>query len=685
MNALSLIRQIISSLEDRIARWIKEKGIEKKIDLQRPPLMKYGDIACPVFKIAKSIGANPVYLAEELAEYLRKEKFDFVEKIEVYGGYVNIFLDREKVTAKVLSEVLTKDQLYGCMEQKLDELIIVEHTSTNPNAPIHIGNLRNSLLGDAFANILSALGYRVRRHFYVNDMGRQVIMTAIGYFLLKERNVKSALKHDLWTGIIYAIMNNFISAEEFKEKIWKIRPDLKELSQTKYQISDDEEKVFNEVLEREHKRVEDILGEDVESLKRTLKDIVEVSRDLKKRFPEIFNILLEEASKIESLSKYLEEQIRAYERGENPIKMVVRDMCSNVIKEVKKTLSRYGIYFDSFDWESDLAWSGFVEEILKKLEESGFVISKKSNGGEVKILDIEGYLRSRNLKSKLGIKEEFEVPPLVLTRSDGTTLYTTRDIAYTVWKFDKMGAKKVYNVIATEQNLPQLQLNVALRILGYDEWADNLIHFKYELVHLTGMKMSGRRARYITADEVLDTTINEVLKILEKSNYSEEEKRKIAQKVAIGAIKFALLNVSPLKVVTFDIKKALDLKENTGPFVQYNYARICSILRKAGTYRLDPSAVQAKWITGDLEWDLIRRIDEFPEVLKKVVQNLKPELLTNYLNELAVAFSKFYEKVPVLRAENDDQKVARLALVKAVGIVLRNGLKLLGIEAPEKM
>ncbi len=197
--------------------------------------------------------------------------------------------------------------------------------------------------------------------------------------------------------------------------------------------------------------------------------------------------------------------------------------------------------------------------------------------------------------------------------------------------------------------------------------------------------MSGRRAQYVTADEVLEEAIRRVKDILKDSPYSEEEKEKIARYVGVGAIRFALINVTPLKPVIFDMKKILDMKENSGPFIQYNYARACSILRKANITEIDPEKVNYSLLTSDEEWDLVKAVGEFPIKIIDIINEMRLEILTNYMNNLAVLFSKFYERRPVLKVKNEELRIARLALVKAFQITLGNALITAGIKPLEKM
>jgi arginyl-tRNA synthetase len=282
----------------------------------------------------------------------------------------------------------------------------------------------------------------------------------------------------------------------------------------------------------------------------------------------------------------------------------------------------------------------------------------------------------------LGLREDYEVPPLTLTRADGTTLYTTRDIAYTLWKFDR--AEKVINVIGMEQSLAQLQLKLALYALGYSKCADNLVHFAYNLVTLPGYKMSSRRGRYITFDEVLDEAVQRAYTEVSKRSpqLTEEEKREIARFVGIGAVRFALVDVDAAKPLVFTWDRVLNFETNSAPYVQYTHARACSILRKAAR---EPAKADFTLLKEPLERELVLSLASFPETFSEAAEYFKPNLIADFANALADKFNTFYNAFPVIKAEPPELSDARLALTDATRIVLHNALNLIGVVAPEKM
>jgi arginyl-tRNA synthetase len=267
-------------------------------------------------------------------------------------------------------------------------------------------------------------------------------------------------------------------------------------------------------------------------------------------------------------------------------------------------------------------------------------------------------------------------------RADGTTLYTTRDIPYNLWKFQK--AEQLINVIGMEQTLAQIQLKIALCALGHIDKVKNLRHFAYNLVQLPGYRMSGRTGRYITLDETEDEAVkrayNEVSR--RSPSLSEEEKQIISNHVGIGALKYALIEVDPSKPVVFTWDRVLDFEKNSAPYIQYSHARAGSILRKAGR---KPEKPDYSLLAQPIERDLILMLARFPEVFIDSAENLRPNEIAEFANALADKFSTFYNALPVIKAKPPELSDARLVLVDAVRMLLRNSLSLLGIEAPERM
>jgi arginyl-tRNA synthetase len=342
--------------------------------------------------------------------------------------------------------------------------------------------------------------------------------------------------------------------------------------------------------------------------------------------------------------------------------------------------------FDDWDWESDMVWSGRVAMVLEKARRSPYFTYYK--GAEA--LDLPSYIKqelSQNseLRKHFKLPKGFEIPPLILRRSDGTTLYVTRDIAYSIYKFEVTGADKVYNVIGADQRLSQLQLRLALAALGYVREAVNLVHYEYELVNLPGARMSSRRGTAVWLDDVLENLMLRAYSEVKKRNpeASEDWITETAWKIARAALRFRMVQISAPKPMVFDPQKALDLTANTGPYLQYTHARASGILRKLGIInytRVDPGACSE----GARRRLLIKSL-RFPLTAAKAADDLAPEILATYLLDLADAFNSWYQSDSVIGEPDEGSKYCKAVLVNIVKTVLKEGLWLLGIEAPERM
>ena len=403
-----------------------------------------------------------------------------------------------------------------------------------------------------------------------------------------------------------------------------------------------------------------------------------IAAELKGKYPVLFEALMTQIGEDENPEEEINRLNRSYEDGEPNAKQLIREVSNLCLEGFGQTMKRVGVTYDWWDWESDFVWSTQVSEVLQKLKTSPFVYNEE---GVLKF-DAEKVAKTLNLKEKLGLSDRNEVPPLTLGRADGTTLYTTRDIAYTIWKFKQ--AKRVINVIGIEQSLAQLQLKLAVYALGYPEEAENLVHFAYNLVSLPGYKMSSRRGHYITFDAVLDEAVKRAYEEVSKRSpqLSDEEKRKIADFVGLGAVRYALVDVDSSKPVVFTWERVLNFETNSAPYVQYTHARACSILRKAGR---EPEKAAFELLNEKLERELILILAGFPDTFIEATEYLKPNMIADYTNVLADKFNTFYNAFPVIKAESQELSDARIALTQAIQIVMHNALNLIGVVAPEKM
>ncbi|MCW4044622.1 MAG: arginine--tRNA ligase [Candidatus Bathyarchaeota archaeon] len=615
------------------------------LPLSKPPNIEFGQLASSLcFELAKKLNQKPQALAEQLVKAIDKVDFSLIAKVSSVGGYVNFHVDFAKFSALTLASIRQLGYGYGFLKTAKPLKVIIEHTSVNPLHPIHIGQARNPMLGDALARILQSRGHAVSKHYYIDDVGRQSSVIAYGYVKLGKPQPDE--KADHFVGKIYTVTSCIVEINRLKKALVMA------------------------------KAVGDM--DEVARVNKELDDWVSIAAELKEKFPSIFDKLLAKISEDENPEEEINKLNRAYEKGEPAAKALIREVSELCLEGFRETQKRVEVFYDSWDWESDFVWSSQVSEVLQRLKASPFVFSE----GGVLEFDAEKTARELQLKAKLGLSEAHEISPLTLVRADGTTLYTTRDVAYTLWKFSR--SEKVINVIGMEQSLAQLQLKLLLYALGYGQYAENFVHFAYNLVTLPGYKMSSRRGRYITFDEVLDEAVERAYEEVSKRSPSltEAEKRKIASFVGVGAVRYALVDVDASKPVVFTWDRVLNFETNSAPYVQYTHARACSILRKA---EKQPETPAFELLSERLERELVLALAGFPEIFVEAADYLKPNLIADYVNALADKFNTFYNALPVLKAEPLGLSDARVVLTDAIHIVLHNALDLIGVVAPEKM
>jgi arginyl-tRNA synthetase len=632
------LRKVLSELYLNVAN--------RSLTLNEPPNRQFGELSSNLpLELAQSLPQEtPKQLADHMVQLIFTENTPLLNAVKAAGaGYINFYTDFSELSQMTINSIRSLDAHYGSVKTQKPARIIVEHTSANPISPIHIGQARNPILGDALVRILEARGHSVSRHFYIDDVGRQVAVAAFGHNFL-EKSTQLDEKPDHYIGTIYTITSCIVESRK---------------------------------LERMLQQAEHLTQEKIQQLKSDLAEWNQVTDEFRKKHPHLFKNLLRQLPTDEDLETRINALNRDYEAGELEAKTIIRETCRLSIRGLEETLSRVSVGFDSWDWESDLVWDGSVRVTLEELKKTGYVFSE----GSVLEFDANKVAEDLNLKEELAVKKNYEIPSLTLVRSDGTTLYTTRDIPYTLWKFKR--AEQVINVVGADQKLPQLQLKLALWALGKEKIARNLTHFAYSLVNLPGYTMSGRRGRYITFDEVVDEAINKAKDEVEQRSpsLSTEEQEKISQNIGIGAVKFALLEVDPTKPVVFTWDRVINFERNSAPYIQYSYARARSIIRKADRQLSQPDT---SLLNEPVEQDIILMLSKFSETVINSADNLKPDAIADYTLSLADRFNSFYNALPVLNA-TPSLSDARLALVESVTIVIRNALHLIGIEALEKM
>ncbi|HEX4919700.1 MAG TPA: arginine--tRNA ligase, partial [Candidatus Bathyarchaeia archaeon] len=349
-----------------------------------------------------------------------------------------------------------------------------------------------------------------------------------------------------------------------------------------------------------------------------------------------------------------------------------------VLAGFEETLRRARIHFDQWDWESEMLWSGRVSELLDRLKETGYAQIKS----RAWVLDVGKAVNDYALREKLGLSASFDVSSLTLTRSDGTSLYPTRDVAYTMFKFE--WAERVINVIGVEQSLAQLQVKVAVWLLKHRKEALNLLHFPIGLLVLEGQRMSARRGRYVTFDQLLGEALLRAREEVDKRSpdLPEEVRKRVAERISVSAVRYAMLSVESVKSTNFVWDRALNFEANSAPFINYAYTRGLGILKKVG--KIDQPKSFDK-LTEPGEQNLIMSLAKFPETLARSADELNPTMLCLYANELAQRFHEFYEKSDISHVSDTELKRQRAALATAAGTVIQTVTGLLGLVLAERM
>ncbi len=646
---------LVETFGNKIRECLFAKGLmvdltEITRQIVEPPSPEMGDLGIPLHRYAKKAGISPEQLAIECLDYVAS--IEGVRDIKVNKGYLNIFYDNSYLALLTIQSLKTFTN-YGFNPIENTLRIIVEHTSANPIHPLHIGHARNSFIGDTLAKLLKNRGHIVQTRFYVDDMGRQVSILALGYKLLGEPDPPDDIKPDEWLGRIYALTNLLIELKRVRNEIKNIEIKIKA------GFANEDEIERYRILVAKQDRIAADIGRiwelDKELVDKLSKAIMEYEGDLE---DEIKKIML------------------SYERGEEWAKKLVRRVVETSLKGIRETLDKLGIEFDKWDYESDLVWNGYVEQIITKARKTPYYTIHK--GAEA--LDLPKLASNRELLKRLGIKLRGEIPPLILRRSDGTTLYTTRDIAYTIYKFMDFNADKVINVIGAEQRLPQAQIKLALYALGYHKEAENLITYIYEMVNIPGMKMSSRRYRIITLDWLLNELYARAKEEVDKrrKDLNENERKEIAWEIAIAAAKFTMASYDPLKPLTFNFNKALNISENSAPYLMYTYARANSILRKSRN--IDWNNIDHAKIGNDIKKKLLWLIMKYPWIVGKAADDLSPELLAMHLLRIADTFNKWYEIERIIDEKDPGYRNLKLALTYGVRQTLEHGLKIFGIK-----
>lgn len=571
----------------------------EKVEFQATRKEFEGDITMVVFPLVKVLKGNPIEIGNQIGNYL-VANVNEVSKFNVVGGFLNIVIS-DAFYVEFFNSIKNNEAFGFVAPKEGEKAVMVEYSSPNTNKPLHLGHIRNNLLGYSVAEILKASGKKVYKTQIINDRGIHICKSMLAWqkFGNGQTPESTGLKGDKLVGNFYV---------EF-DKQYK-----KEISELIAQGKTEEE--------------------------------------AKKQAPSILEA---------------QQMLLDWENEKPEVIELWKTMNQWVYDGFAQTYKNLGVDFDSYYYESNTYLLG--KEVVQFGLEKG--IFEKDPDGSVWIdLTADGLDRK------------------IVLRSDGTAVYMTQDIGTAIQRvkdFPDVGGM-VYTV-GNEQDYHFKVLFLILKKLGFD-WADSLYHLSYGMVELPSGKMKSREGTVVDADDLMaemTTTAQTISEELGKlDGYSEEEKAVLFKTIGLGALKYYMLKVDPKKQMMFNPEESVDFAGNTGPFIQYTYARIQSILRKAD-FDFENVVISSEVEIHEKEKELIKQVQLFPEVIQNAAENHSPALIANYTYDLVKEFNSFYQQVSILGEENHDKKVFRVQLSKSVGNTIKNAFQLLGIEVPERM
>ncbi len=599
-----LVVSVISGLKALYGQEVPEKMVQ----MQKTKKEFEGHLTLVVFPFLKMSRKGPEQTAQEIGEYLKANE-PAVAAFNVIKGFLNLTI-ASATWIELLNEIQADEQ-YGLVKAtETSPLVMIEYSSPNTNKPLHLGHVRNNLLGNALANIVAANGNKVVKTNIVNDRGIHICKSMLAWkkYGNGETPETSGKKGDHLVGDYYVSFDKHYKAE------------LAELMAgfTAQGMSDDEAKAKAEAA----------------------------------------SPLMQEAR----------EMLVKWEAGDPEVRGLWEMMNNWVYAGFDETYKKMGVSFDKIYYESNTYLEG-KEKVMEGLEKGFFF--KKEDGSVWADLTAEG------LDHKL------------LLRGDGTSVYMTQDIGTAKLRFADYPIDKMIYVVGNEQNYHFQVLSILLDKLGF-EWGKSLVHFSYGMVELPEGKMKSREGTVVDADDLMEemiSTAKETSQELGKlDGLTQEEADDIARIVGLGALKYFILKVDARKNMTFNPKESIDFNGNTGPFIQYTYARIQSVLRKAAESGIViPEQIPAGIELSEKEEGLIQMVADFAAVVKQAGEDYSPSIIANYTYDLVKEYNQFYHDFSILREENEAVKVFRIALSANVAKVVRLGMNLLGIEVPSRM
>ena len=599
---MEIANKIAAAVKAGLKELYGQEVPEKMVQLQETRPEFEGNLTLVVFPFLKMSHKKPEETAQEIGDYLKKEASDVVSDFNVVKGFLNLVIAPAQWIQ--LLETIQKNPRYGFLPvTDKSPLVMIEYSSPNTNKPLHLGHVRNNLLGWALANVMEANGNKVVKTNIVNDRGIHICKSMLAWLRYGngETPETSGKKGDHLIGDYYVAFD-----KHYREEVREL-----------------------------------------------------VARGMDE----------EQAKQEAPLIKEAHEMLVKWEQNDPEVRALWRRMNEWVYAGFDETYQALGVGFDKIYYESDTYLEG-KEKVMEGLEKGFFY--RREDGSVWADLTKEG------LDEKL------------LLRSDGTSVYMTQDIGTAKLRFQDYPIDKMIYVVGNEQNYHFQVLSILLDKLGF-KWGKDLVHFSYGMVELPNGKMKSREGTVVDADDLIKTMIEDARqmsadKVNKLEDITEEEAQEIARIVGMGALKYFILKVDARKNMLFNPEESIDFNGNTGPFIQYTYARIRSILRKAEAQGIGiPDTLPTTAELSDKEVSLIQHLSDFAQTVRQAGQDYNPSCIANYCYELVKEYNQFYHDFSVLREEDKQKQLVRLALSEAVSKVVKNGLGLLGIEVPERM
>ena len=605
---MTIEQQIVATAIAAVKELYGQEVPEKMVQLQKTRSEFEGNLTLVVFPFLKISHKKPEDTAQDLGQYI-KDNCQAIADYNVVKGFLNLVIDK-KAWLGLLNEMNANEKFGEKPVTENSPLVMIEYSSPNTNKPLHLGHVRNNLLGWSLAQIMEANGNKVVKTNIVNDRGIHICKSMLAW--LKYGNGEtpetSGKKGDHLIGDYYVAFD-----KHYREEVKTLK--------AQYMAE----------------------GMDEEAAEKKAK---------------------EESP----LIKEAHEMLVKWEQNDPEVRALWKKMNDWVYAGFDETYKALGVGFDKIYYESNtyLVGKKKVEEGLAK----GLFFRKDDN-------TVWADLTGEGLDQKL------------LLRSDGTSVYMTQDIGTAEMRFNDFPIDKMIYVVGNEQNYHFQVLSILLDRLGF-KWGKELVHFSYGMVELPNGKMKSREGTVVDADDLIAAMIGDAKQTSEElgkfKDMSEEERNEIARIVGMGALKYFILKVDARKNMLFNPEESIDFNGNTGPFIQYTYARIRSILRKAQAEGIAiPAQLGENMPLNEKEIELIQKLNEFGAAVEQAGKDYSPSGIANYCYELTKAFNQFYHDYSILGADTEDEKIVRLVLAQNVGKTLKNGMALLGIEVPERM